>query len=261
MKLPLFPFSVAVFCRTSLLSLLLLAPVVLVAAERDPKSLPDYTIKWTTGAITIDGKLEESDWEAAKSVGDFQFAWYESGKKEQTVAKMLWDDEYLYVSYRCEDAHIHATRTERNSSVWFDDCVEVFTAPNPDDSDNYFNIEMNVNKAFLEGSHPEGINTKPKEKWRCEGIKIATTVEGTLNDDSDTDSYWILEAAIPFSAFAHVAKNTPPKPGDVWRLNLNRLGGETNQQYSQWSPSTTEEPQFHSPKDFGRVHYSEEPVQ
>ena len=35
---------------------------------------------------------------AAPDVGAFVFPWYESGKKEQTVAKMLWDDDNLYVS-------------------------------------------------------------------------------------------------------------------------------------------------------------------
>ncbi|MCA9039954.1 MAG: carbohydrate-binding family 9-like protein [Planctomycetaceae bacterium] len=223
--------------------------------------MPEYTILRASNPVVIDGKLDESDWQAAKSVGEFKFAWYVSGKKEQTVAKMLWDDEYLYVSYRCEDAHISATRTERGSSVWLDECVEVVTAPNADDSENYFNIEMNVNGAFLEGHHPEGLGSKSKERWHCEGIKIATSVEGTLNEDSDVDSHWVLEAAIPFSAFAHVAKHAPPEPGDVWRLNLNRCGGTTNEQYSQWSPSTTKEPQFHFPQAFGRVHYSAKPVQ
>ncbi len=39
----------------------------------------------------------------------------------------------------------------------------------------------------------------------------------------------------------------------VWRL----LGGKTNPQYSQWSPSQTDHPQFHSPDDFGRVTFSD----
>ncbi|MEZ6046121.1 MAG: carbohydrate-binding family 9-like protein [Planctomycetaceae bacterium] len=221
--------------------------------------LPEYTIKRTSGPIKIDGKLDEADWSAAKSVGEFKFAWYESGKKEQTEAKMLWDDKYLYVSYLCEDAHISATRTERGSSVWLDDCVEVFTAPNADDNQNYFNIEMNVNQAFLEGHHPKGHGTSAKERWRCEGIQIATTVKGTLNDDSDEDSYWILEAAIPFSAFAHVAKHTPPQPGDMW-FKPQSSGWGNHQQYSQWSPGTTIEPQYHAPQDFGRVYYSADVV-
>jgi len=221
---------------------------------------PRYTILRTPTPIKIDGKLDEKAWAAAESVGDFQFAWYESGKKEQTVAKLLWDETYLYVGYVCEDAHIHATRTERGSRVWRDDCVEVFTAPNPKAPENYFNIEMNVNAAFLEGHHPEGLGSKSKERWRTEGMKVATQVSGTLNDDSDVDKQWILEVAIPFASFADVAVHTPPRSGDVWRLNLNRLGGETNQQFSQWSPGSTESPQFHSPKDFGFVTYSEKAV-
>lgn len=222
--------------------------------------LPEYAIQRTTGPIVIDGKLDEADWSKAKSVGDFQFAWYQSGKKEQTVAKLLWDDKYLYVAYRCEDAHISATRTKRGSDVWFDDCVEVFTSPNPDNVDDYFNIEMNVNGVCLEGHHPNGVDTDAKPRWHAEGIKIATTVHGTKNEDADTDEYWTLEAAIPFAAFEGVAKHVPPKPGDVWRLNLNRLGGKTNEQFSQWSPSSTKQPQFHSPRDFGKVTYSGESV-
>jgi hypothetical protein len=218
--------------------------------------LPQYTILRTSEPLTIDGKLDEPAWARAPSVGDFKFAWYESGKKEQTVAKLLWDTEFLYVSFYCEDAHIFATRTKRGSNVWMDDCVEVFTAPDPTRPDNYFNIEMNVNGVSLEGHHPDGVGSDSKDRWRPERLKIATTVRGTKNNDSDTDEYWILEAAIPLSAFAHVTKRTPPEPGDKWRLNLNRLGGETNQQYSQWSPSSTPKPQFHSPKDFGIVTFS-----
>jgi len=231
--------------------------IVLTTTSVGTAELPKYTIQRTGMPISIDGRLDEPAWVAAESVGDFKFAWYKSGKKEQTVAKMLWDDTHLYVAYICQDAHIWATRTKRGSSVWKDDCVEVFTAPNIDTPENYFNIEMNVNQAVLEGHHPRGQGSKSKTRWQAQGIKIAVKVVGTKNDDSDTDQYWILEAAIPLESFSAVARHTPPKPGDVWRLNLNRLGGATNQQLSQWSPSSTRQPQFHSPKDFGRVTFSQ----
>jgi len=219
--------------------------------------VPRYTIRRATSPVTIDGRMDEPAWKTARSVGDFVFPWRESGKKEQTVAKMLWDDRCLYVAYRCEDALFWADHSDRDSSVWMDDCVEVFTAPNPDQPDNYFNIEMNVRNAFLDQHHPDGPGKEVAEEWNSSGIKIATTIDGTLNEDSDTDRSWILEAAIPFANFAKVAKHTPPKPGDVWHLNLNRLGGRTNPQFSQWSASTTEEPQFHAPRDFGRVVFAE----
>ncbi|MFO7904914.1 MAG: carbohydrate-binding family 9-like protein [Planctomycetota bacterium] len=224
------------------------------ATADDP---PRHVIPRASTPITIDGRLDETSWNAVSGVGDFKFPWWENGKKEQTVAKLLWDDTYLYVSYRCEDAHIWAEHTKRDSAVWMDDCVEVFIAPNPDQPDNYFNIEMNVRGAFLDQHHPDGPETETTEEWNAAGIKIATRIDGTLNDDRDRDQSWTLEAAIPFKNFRSVARHAPPKPGDVWHLNLNRLGGKTNPQFSQWSPSQTEEPQFHAPRDFGRVVFSD----
>ena len=121
---------------------------------------PVYTVYRTGTPIVIDGRLDEPAWVAAPDVGAFVFPWYESGKKEQTVAKMLWDDAHLYVAYICEDAHIWAEHTARDSAVWKDDTVEVFTAPNPDRPQAYFNIEMNVLGIFLDQFHPEG-QTRP----------------------------------------------------------------------------------------------------
>ena len=169
---------------------------------------------------------------------------------------MLWDDQHLYVSFRCQDAHVWAVHTKHDEPVYKDDCVEVFTSPNPDHPERYFNIEMNVRRAWLDRYHPEGPGKKPPTNWNAMGMRVGTTVQGTLNDDSDTDRSWILEAAIPLANFAKVAKHTPPHDGDVWHLNLNRLGGETNPQYSQWSPGKTKTPEFHAPRYFGRVVFS-----
>jgi len=218
---------------------------------------PSYMIYRAGTPITVDGRLDEPAWTGAPDVGAFVFPWYEEGKKEQTVVKLLWDDENLYVSFICEDAHIWAEYTQRDDPVSRDDCVEVFTAPNPDRPHAYFNIEMNVLGVFLDQFHPEGPGVPVKEEWDGKGIRIATSIVGTLNDDSDTDAYWILEVAIPFQNFAGAAKHIPPQPGDVWRLGRNRCGGKTNQQYSQWAASRTEKPQFHSPDDFGRVTFSD----
>ncbi len=237
--------------------MLCLAAVAFVCALVSPASAGEYTIYRAGTPITIDGRLDEPCWSAAPDVGAFVFPWWTEGKKEQTVAKLLWDDENLYVSFVCEDAYIWAEYTQRDDPVSRDDCVEVFTAPDPDRPRSYFNIEMNVLGIFLDQFHPEGPGVPVKEEWNGEDIRIATSIVGTLNDDSDTDEYWILEVAIPFRNFAGAAKHAPPVPGDVWRLGLNRCGGKTNPQYSQWSASGTEEPQFHSPNDFGRVTFSE----
>lgn len=237
----------------SLLFILVILFILSFSLTAFARNQPFYTIFHTSTPIIIDGKLDEPGWTAAPDLGKFKFPWWKSGKQEQTVSKLLWDNDNLYVSFIVEDAHIWAEQTQRDSAVYEDDCVEVFTAPNVNKPQVYFNIEMNVRGAFLDQFHPQGPVRPFTSEWNGEGIKIATSIVGTLNDDSDTDKYWILEAAIPLSNFAKVAKNTPPKSGEIWHLNLNRLGGKTNPQHSQWSPSQTPDPQFHVPEDFGRV--------
>ena len=114
-------------------------------------------------------------------------------KREQTDARMLWDDQHLYVSFRCRDAHVWAVHTKHDEPVYKDDCAEVFTSPNPDHPERYFNIEMNVRRAWLDRYHPEGPGKKPPTNWYAMGMRIGTTVQGTLNDDSDINRSWILE--------------------------------------------------------------------
>ena len=240
---------------------LLAASGTVFAGPLEPQQQrPQYIIRRATGPMTIDGRLNEADWKAARSVGPFRFPWWRAGVKEQTEAKLLWDHRYLYVSFRCQDAHIWGIHTTHDSPVYNDDCVEVFLAPHPQQPGNYFNIEMNVRGAWLDQHHPRGPRKREKREWNAKGVKIGITIDGTLNNDADTDRQWILEAAIPLANFAGVARHIPPRPGDVWRLNLNRLGGRTNPQYSQWSPSRTPKPQFHAPADFGRVVFSGQPV-
>jgi len=215
-----------------------------------------YAIYRTSTPLEIDGRLDEVAWGAVPAVGKFVFPWWEEGKKEQTVAKMLWDDKHLYVSFLCQDAHVWGKHVERDSPVFKDDCVEVFLAPNPKWPEAYFNLEMNVLGTLLDGFKPADTGIVVEGKWNAQGVRIATSVVGTLNNDEDEDDYWILEVALPFGNLAQVAAHTPPEPGDVWHLNLNRLGGQTNHQYSQWRASQTSEPSFHVPADFGRVIFS-----
>ena len=217
----------------------------------DPLGRPlrSHDIHFIDSDIKIDGQLDEAAWEAAEEA-DFQFTWGVDGAKEGTKAKLLWDDEYLYVGFVCQDAHIWAKHTKRDSPVYRDDCVEVFTSPDPDQLEKYFNVEMNVNAASLDNFHPEGPGSKAD--WDPE-VLIATSVKGTQNKDDDKDESWTLEVRISFASFEGVAKNIPPNDGDEWRLNLNRLGGETNNQKSQWSKGDPGKPSFHAPDYFGRV--------
>ena len=207
-----------------------------------------------SGKITIDGKRDESDWATAPTFGDFVFTWWNDGgpPKQQTDAKLLWDDEYLYVSYSCADQDVRATRHGRDSQVYRDDCVEIFASPELEHPENYFNLEMNALGEQLDQYRPGG---KMLEEWNPDGIQIAVSIQGTLNDSSDADQGWTLEAAIPFRHFAKVLPKGKPKVGDRWRMNLSRLENEMSIK-SQWSQGDRNFPRFHHPEFFGFVEFA-----
>ena len=219
--------------------------------------IPDYTVYRTTGKVVLDGILDEEDWAVAPSVGSFVFPWWTSGDKEQTEVKLLWNDTYLYIAIIVQDTYIWADHNDTNSWTYLDDAVEFFWNPNPEAGNIYYFFEMNCAGNLLCVYDYYG-NDFLKNKAMVP--RIATNVSGTVNKDSDRDTGWTLEIAIRFSDYTELSKRTAPLPGDTWRVNLNRCGGKTNPQYSQWSPSQTENPNFHRPEDFGRLFFSGNPV-
>lgn len=213
---------------------------------------PEYVVYRADTPIMVNGKLDEDAWKSAPEIKGFQFPWWKSGKKEATVAKLLWDDQTLYVAHICHDSWITARCQEHDGPVARDDCFEVMIAPNINKPTNYFNIEWNVLGAYVDGHRVQ----KKKQAWDASGVRVAGNYMGTLNDDSDIDQKWIVEVAIPFKNFENVATQTPPRSGYQWNLNLNRHGGDTNLQYSSWSKADTPKPAFHTPHRFGRVTFS-----
>ncbi|HIF20319.1 MAG TPA: hypothetical protein EYQ27_00070, partial [Gemmatimonadetes bacterium] len=216
--------------RNTLIVVTLLATRGVVSATAPTADLPEHTIMRAAGPIAIDGRIDEPSWGAAAAVGDFVFPWWVAGDKEQTEARLLWDDVNLYISFVAEDGHISAIHTDRDAAVSQDDCVEVFIMPDTTHIRHYYNFEVNVLGTILDRfqlSEPTGAYTSQ--------LATATQIDGTLNDESDEDTGFVTEIAIPFGSFIDTAPNVPPKPGDTWRLNLYRIGGRVNAQYSQWS--------------------------
>ncbi len=222
--------------------------------------VPEYSVLKTTEKIVIDGILDEKDWETAKPAGNFVFPWLRKGEKEQTEVKMLWDDTFLYVSFKCQDKHIWAEHFDTNSDTCLDDCVEIFWDPNPEDPRRKYNMfEMNCVGNVLSVYVGSGESIKQRVS-RIMVPHIAQSIQGTLNNDEDIDTGWLLEIAIRFSDYPELSKLTAPVHRDYWRVGLNRCGGKTNDQYSQWSPTQSDNPNFHAPKDFGKIIFNDKPV-
>ncbi|TMI86431.1 MAG: hydrolase, partial [Bacteroidetes bacterium] len=64
-----------------------------------------YFTKKLTGAVTLDGIPNEEAWNAVEWGGDF-IQWSPNEGKppsQQTNFKIIYDDKFLYIAYRCHD--------------------------------------------------------------------------------------------------------------------------------------------------------------
>ena len=263
--------------KVSVLALLVTVSVMICTSSY--ADVPVYTAKKAGSKMAMDGILDEPAWQKAKPVGAFQFQWYESGEKEQTEVKILWDDERLYFAFKCDDKHIWAEHYVQGDPVARDDCCEAFICPVSEGKErlDYINYEVNCIGTRLVGFHARSRDMN--FYWKdISGVEIGRVINGTCNNDDDIDIGWVLEFSVPYHNFrafdttsekkddppdavTHIegfGAEFPPEDGRVLYIGLHRCGGKTNLQYSQWSPSQTERPNFHQPKDFGKVILSEE---
>src|SRR5689334_591265 len=123
---------------------LILIPLCLsahaVSAGDDP---PAATARRTTGPIHLDGRLTESDWESAPSIGPLtQREPVEGGPAtESTDVRILFDEDYIYVGIDCREAHPRAlvsTQLARDANLDVDDRVTIVFDPFFDHRNGFF---------------------------------------------------------------------------------------------------------------------------
>ncbi len=221
-------------------------------AERPVSSPPpSYEIRRATKPPTIDGKLDEPAWQDAATL-TLQFPWEDqTGAKQKTIARLLWNDETLFVAFACEDADIVAHYDQRDDPTYKDDAVELFLQPNPKLS-VYIGLEMNARATLYDYVYvfPQVL----LKAFDLKGAQLATNLDGTLNVTSDRDRGWTLELAIPLRNFSELMGGRPVAAGTIWNANLNRWDGtEPNRRLSVWSDSATVRPTPHNPKRFGQL--------
>ena len=174
--------------------------------------------------LKIDGKLNEEAWQSAEWTDDFQDI--EGGSQPvprfRTRAKMLWDDNFLYVAAELEEPDVWANITQRDAVIFHDNDFEVFIDPDGD-THNYTEYEMNaLNTVWdLLLEQPYRDRNFVLNNYDLKGLISAVSVDGTLNDPSNKDKKWTVEIAFPLSAYAELKAR--PADGVQWRINFSRV--------------------------------------
>jgi hypothetical protein len=91
-----------------------------------------YEVRRATAPITVDGKLDEPAWTNASARLTLQFLWEnQTGSKQKTYARVVWNAQALYLGYEVEDTDINARYLQHDDPTYQDDAVEFFVNPDP----------------------------------------------------------------------------------------------------------------------------------
>jgi hypothetical protein len=244
-----------------LLGLPMMAGNCLLPGQRD--ELPVYTCRKVDREIEMTGRLSDPLWHRAAAV-DLVAA--DSGDKADraTVVRLLWSRTTLYIGFRSEDDFIWGTRTEPDSDIYREECVEVFINPSGYGHQYY---EINVSPknvvfdaCILNGRLPDNPEARfiGLTQFHPENLRTMVSVEGDVDRPGGAKS-WTVEYAIPLSSLIG-ARHLPPRPGDEWRLNLYRIDApdpKTRRYYAWSAPGLID---FHRPWRFGILRFEDAPV-
>jgi len=233
-----------------------------VAADdyNEGKNLSTYDVTRTTAPVTLDGRLDEGDWKRAKEAVLTETNTGDPVPLKSTV-RMLWDDDYLYVGFYCEDPDAWATFVNEDDPMWSEEVVELFIDPEGNGY-SYYEHEINPVNAKVDlfiinaGRRLNGRFTGWKD-WDFEDIRSAVFVDGDGKNAGTNDTYWSVEVAVPFEDLWEMPE-VPPKDGDMWRFNAYRIErGDPEKKdddfYAAFSP--TYRPSFHTPWQFGKIYF------
>lgn len=229
-----------------------------------------YTIPHTgSEIITIDGTLDEPIWQQTAFTDSFVISTTGAQGDLTIRAKLLWDDQNLYLGFISDDPDMVAVNTAQDSDLYEeDDLVEIFLDPDGDGK-NYLEIGISPRETYYDFIiiNPSENNWQDDTQWDVENFVRATSVNGTLDNAADTDSSWSVEMQIPFASldYSQFGLTLPVTAGDTWRGNLYRIDYDHTTQNSQpneeyaWNligPLATYPLGFHSPTRFGSFVFS-----
>jgi hypothetical protein len=146
----------------------------------------------------------------------------------------------LCVRFDGRDAGIVATRTERDDALWTEDVFEVFLAPATATPTVYFEFEVNPLGALFDAriESPEGRreSSRVHTEWDCPGFDASVT---------HREGRWSASVRIPLDPVES------GEPAPAWRANFYRIDRGRPDEFSAWSPTLADPPDFHVPERFG----------
>ena len=188
------------------------------AGQEAPTPFKALAIRHISAKIVVDGKLDESVWQTITPVTDFTQTSPDLGKpiSERTEARIFYDDDNLYVGFRCYDAEPKKIirRMGPHDSGGGSDSVSLFIDPFHDKRTGYY-FSVSAGGVQFDALSSEGNSSSDDSPFN----RIHDgTWDGIWQSAVALEEWgWSAEFVIPFKAI-----RLPRTAIQVWGLNLRR---------------------------------------
>ena len=216
-----------------------------------------YTISKLEKPIKIDGNWNKSQWREVKPIDISLYMGKIPSFLPVTQAKMLYDENNVYIIFQVHDRYICSMVTEYNGPVSNDACVEFFFSPDKALPERYFNLEVNSGGIPLMGYHIDRrVDYKLLEHADLDQIEIAHSLPGRLENEITEPVTWAIEYKVPLSVLKKFSDVSHPGPGVIWRANFYKTASKgSNPHYITWALVDNVNPDFHLPQFFGTLRF------
>jgi hypothetical protein len=192
------------------------------------------------------GLLDPAEWDLAPALAPLVRAQDGRPPNQTTFVRLAGSASGLHVRFDCVDSEIRCARVRRDSALWEEEAVEIFVAAGGSDPARYAEIEVNPAGAIFDAvvENPDGRRETMRVDpgWDAPGL--------TARVGHPAPGRWTAELVLPWSALW----GRPGPPG-VLRANFYRIDrpGGAPAEFTSWSPTFADPPDFHKPERFGRV--------
>ena len=216
-----------------------------------------YSVRKADLPTKLDGCWDKSFWEGADTLILENYMGEKPAHFPGTQARLLYDENYLYIIFRVEDRYIRAVSQKFGDAVYCDSCVEFFFTPGTDIGAGYFNIEMNCSGVMLmchQASRGQNcVVVKPED---LDKIEIFHSLPKIIEPEITEPTTWTLEYRLPIEILQRYTSVERPDSGVVWRANFYKCGDETSYpHWLMWAPIDLPQPDFHQPNFFGTLEF------
>ncbi len=151
----------------------------------------------------------------------------------------------LIARFDGRDDGVVATLRERDAPLWKEDVYEVFLSP-ADPPRVYFEFEVNPLGALFDArvASPDLSRgtMRVETAWTCPGFSARVRCR---------PGRWSALLRIPLAPMCE--EDVPP----IWRANFYRIDRGDHDEFSAWSPTLADPPDFHVPERFGTLRLSD----